>query len=150
MNLAGLRHFTFHALRHIFASRAMEQGMDEKTLSTILGHYSVSFTLDTYAHVLNEHLHQEMGRMEELFHIEQMTPQNLAYPVLVTAGSDGYTVQCPDFPEFQFNYPSVEAGAAAVTAALRDAVVAMQFPPAPSSPTGIPTMPGQFLLQVAV
>ncbi|MGN0353158.1 MAG: tyrosine-type recombinase/integrase, partial [Roseburia sp.] len=129
LNLAGLRHFTFHALRHTFASRAMEQGMDEKTLSTILGHYSVSFTLDTYAHVLDEHLHQEMGRMEELFHIEQMTPQNLAYPVLVTAGSDGYTFQCPDFPELQFNYPSVEAGAAAVTAALRDAVVAMQFPP---------------------
>ena len=46
LKLAGLRHFTFHALRHTFASRAMEQGMDEKTLSTILGHYSVSFTLD--------------------------------------------------------------------------------------------------------
>ncbi|MCD8050576.1 MAG: site-specific integrase, partial [Clostridiales bacterium] len=52
--LAGLPHFTFHALRHTFASRAMEQGMDEKTLSVLLGHYSVSFTLDTYAHVLDD------------------------------------------------------------------------------------------------
>ncbi|MCI1958124.1 MAG: site-specific integrase [Clostridia bacterium] len=52
---AGLKSFTFHALRHTFATRAMERGMDSKTLSVIMGHFSVSFTLDTYAHVLNEH-----------------------------------------------------------------------------------------------
>lgn len=48
LQLAGLPHFTFHALRHTFATRAMEQGMDAKTLSVLLGHYSVAFTLDTY------------------------------------------------------------------------------------------------------
>lgn len=53
--LAGLRHFTFHALRHTFASRAMEQGMDAKTVSVLLGHASVSFTMDTYAHVLTDY-----------------------------------------------------------------------------------------------
>ena len=31
LQASGLRHFTFHALRHTFASRAMEQGMDPKT-----------------------------------------------------------------------------------------------------------------------
>lgn len=149
LNLAGLKHFTFHALRHTFASRAMEQGMDEKTLSTILGHYSVSFTLDTYAHVLTDHLNQEMGLMEELYNINLM-PQNLVYPVIVTAAGGSYAFQCPDFPEIQLDMPTVEAGATATAAALRDASVAMQFPPAPSSPANIPLLPGQFLLQVAL
>ena len=66
---AGLEHYTFHALRHTFATRAMEQGMDPKTLSEILGHFSVAFTLDTYAHVLDEHKRQNMLLMEDLYSI---------------------------------------------------------------------------------
>ena len=42
---ADIGHFTFHALRHTFATRALERGMDYKTLSAILGHYSVAFTI---------------------------------------------------------------------------------------------------------
>lgn len=148
LKLAGLRHFTFHALRHTFASRAMEQGMDEKTLSTILGHYSVSFTLDTYAHVLHEHMNQEMGCMEELYNINQAVPQNLIYPVIVTLADGCYIFQCVDFPEIQMTMPTVEAGVTAITESMRDAVLALQFPPAPSDPSNIPLMPGQFLLQL--
>jgi hypothetical protein len=110
LKLAGLRHFTFRALRHTFASRAMEQGMDEKTLSTILGHYSVSFTLDTYAHVLHEHLNQEMGCMEELYSIDRAVPQNLIYPVIVTPAIGNYVFQIVDFPEIQMTVPTVEEG----------------------------------------
>ena len=47
---ADIGHFTFHALRHTFATRALERGMDYKTLSAILEHYSVAFTMDTYVH----------------------------------------------------------------------------------------------------
>ena len=90
---------------------------------------SVAFTMDTYAHVLTDHLNQEMGLIEELYHINMTTPQNLIYPVIVTATGRGYLFQCPDFPEIQLDTPTVEAGAAAVTAALRDAAVAIQFPP---------------------
>ena len=40
----------FHTIRHTFASRCVEAGMDVKTLSEILGHSSVSTTLNTYVH----------------------------------------------------------------------------------------------------
>lgn len=67
LELAELPHFTFHALRHTFATRAMEQGMDPKTLSILLGHYSVAFTLDTYAHVLDSQKWEAMKTMEALY-----------------------------------------------------------------------------------
>ena len=86
--LSGLPHFTFHALRHTFASRAMEQGMDAKTLSTILGHYSVSFTLDTYAHVLNEHKQEGMALMNELYNLQPCIPVE-SYPIIMTTFEDG-------------------------------------------------------------
>lgn len=44
----------FHDLRHTFACEALRHGADVKTLSEALGHYSTSFTLDTYAHVTEE------------------------------------------------------------------------------------------------
>ena len=48
---AGLDELRFHDLRHTFATLALQNGVDVKTLSGILGHYSAGFTLDTYAHV---------------------------------------------------------------------------------------------------
>lgn len=56
---ADIGHFTFHALRHTFATRALERGMDYKTLSAILGHYSVAFTMDTYLFGVGDVLHRE-------------------------------------------------------------------------------------------
>ncbi len=67
LKAAGLPHFTFHALRHTFATRAIEQGMDVKALSKILGHASVGFTLDTYAHLLDDHKRESMLLMQELY-----------------------------------------------------------------------------------
>ena len=40
-----------HDLRHTFATLALQNGVDVKTVSGMLGHYSAGFTLDTYAHV---------------------------------------------------------------------------------------------------
>jgi len=45
---ADLPDINFHALRHTFAARCMEQSFDVKTLSEILGHASVKMTLDQY------------------------------------------------------------------------------------------------------
>ena len=51
LNRAGLPKVRFHDLRHTFATLALQNGVDIKTVSGMLGHYSAGFTLDTYAHV---------------------------------------------------------------------------------------------------
>lgn len=53
----------FHTLRHTFATKAVEQGMDIKTISELLGHSTVKFTLDRYVH---SSLEQKRMGMEKL------------------------------------------------------------------------------------
>lgn len=48
---AELERIRSHDLRHTFATLALQNGVDVKTVSGMLGHYSAGFTLDTYAHV---------------------------------------------------------------------------------------------------
>ena len=67
---AGIRYIKFHALRHTFATRALEIGMDTKTLSEILGHASTTITMNLYAHSLPEHKRKEMERLGSLFHLK--------------------------------------------------------------------------------
>ena len=50
---AGLEHIRFHDLRHTFATLALQNGVDVKTVSSMLGHYDAGFTLSTYAHATN-------------------------------------------------------------------------------------------------
>ena len=63
----GISHRGFHALRHTFATRALECGMDVKTLSEILGHKNPVVTLNHYAHSLMPHKHEAMNRLGKLF-----------------------------------------------------------------------------------
>ena len=44
----------FHDLRHTYATLAISNGVDVKTLASMLGHHSAGFTLDTYTHVTND------------------------------------------------------------------------------------------------
>ena len=60
-------HRGFHSLRHTFATRALECGMDVKTLSEILGHKNPTVTLNRYAHSLLEHKAAMMNRLGKLF-----------------------------------------------------------------------------------
>ena len=46
----GAEHIRFHDLRHTFATLSLKSGVDVKTLSGALGHYSAGFTLNTYTH----------------------------------------------------------------------------------------------------
>jgi integrase len=49
---AGLPRIRFHDLRHTFATNALRAGIPPKVVSEILGHTSVSFTLDVYTHAI--------------------------------------------------------------------------------------------------
>ena len=55
--------FTSHALRDTFATRYIEQGGNPQTLKTILGHSSLSMTMDLYSHVLPNTRQEEMDRI---------------------------------------------------------------------------------------
>ena len=62
----NIAHKGFHSLRHTFATRALECGMDVKTLSEILGHKNPTITLNRYAHSLMEHKQDMMNRLGKL------------------------------------------------------------------------------------
>ena len=51
---AGLPHIRFHDLRHTFATLALQNGVDVKTVSSMLGHYDAGFTLRTYTHATRQ------------------------------------------------------------------------------------------------
>ena len=63
LTAAGIEHIRFHDLRHTFATLSLQNGVDVKTLSNTLGHYSAGFTLDTYTHVTNEMQRDAAQRM---------------------------------------------------------------------------------------
>lgn len=66
-NISGVKNRKFHAIRHTFATRALELGVDIKTLSEILGHANVSTTLNIYAHSLFEQKKNAMDRMNNMY-----------------------------------------------------------------------------------
>lgn len=57
---AGIERFTAHALRATFATRAIESGMNPKTLQEILGHADIGVTMNVYAHAMDETKAAEM------------------------------------------------------------------------------------------
>jgi len=59
-------HHGFHALRHTFATRAIECGMDAKSLSEILGHKNPTITLKRYVHSFMEHKKEFMNRLGKM------------------------------------------------------------------------------------
>ena len=61
-----IRKLCFHSLRHTFATRALENKMDIKTLSEILGHSDITTTLNIYTHSLIQHKKQAMRKIKRL------------------------------------------------------------------------------------
>lgn len=56
-----------HTLRHTFATRCIENGMQPQVLKTILGHSSLTMTMDLYSHVLPDTKVEEMQKIANLF-----------------------------------------------------------------------------------
>ncbi len=63
---AGVRKLNFHALRHTFATRAIECGMDVKTVADIMGHKNASVTLNRYAHCMLDHKIEMMKKLPRI------------------------------------------------------------------------------------
>ena len=68
---ADCKRVRFHDLRHTFATLALENGMDVKTLSAMLGHVSAVTTLDIYTHITGDmqraaaaSIDRSIGKME--------------------------------------------------------------------------------------
>lgn len=57
------QHCYMHSLRHTFATRCIENGVQPKTLQKILGHSTLSTTMDLYVHVTDEQIFSEMNKM---------------------------------------------------------------------------------------
>lgn len=54
---------TFHTLRHCFATRCIEKGMDPKVLQAILGHSTFAMTMDLYCDVMEDTKRKEMKKI---------------------------------------------------------------------------------------
>lgn len=151
LGIANLRHFTFHALRHTFASRAMEQGMDAKTLSIILGHYSVSFTLDTYTHVLNEQKHESMALLADLYQTGSDFDKPNLYPIIITNNPNGsICFESPDFKDVSFVGMDFNLGVQYMKEMLSEEVLTSQYLPEPTRLENMTLSNGQMVLQVMV
>lgn len=64
---AGIKDANFHSLRHTFATRALEEGMDMVALAKLMGHSDPSVTLKKYGHALPEHQRVSVEKLGGLY-----------------------------------------------------------------------------------
>ena len=77
LKTCGIRDLHFHALRHTFATRCVESGMQIKALSEMLGHSTVKITMDRYVH-LSMSFKQSQITILQFPDSESKTRQNLS------------------------------------------------------------------------
>lgn len=73
---AGIEHINFHAAaRHSFATRLLEANEHPKVVQEMLGHASITLTLDTYSHVLPEIKQAAAAKLDYLFQEKKPSPE---------------------------------------------------------------------------
>lgn len=70
---AGIKRFCMHTLRHTYATRAIESGMQPKVLQKLLGHASIKTTMDRYVHVTDDSMLKAVLQFEKNQQIQNGT-----------------------------------------------------------------------------
>ena len=67
LKAAGLPRIRFHDLRHSAATILLSMGVHPKVVQELLGHSSISMTIDTYSHILPSMQQEAMHKLDDLF-----------------------------------------------------------------------------------
>ena len=70
--------FSGHCFRHTFATRCFEAGIQPKTVQKYLGHATLQMTMDLYTHVLENHLSDEMDKLDSRLEMIELSSDDLA------------------------------------------------------------------------
>ena len=62
----NVRPLGFHSLRHTYATRAMESGVDFKTLSVLMGHANAMITINRYAHSMMDTKRKAINKLSKM------------------------------------------------------------------------------------
>ena len=85
---AGIKHFCMHALRHTYATRAIESGMQPKVLQKLLGHASIKTTMDRYVHVTNDSMSKAVLQFEKMQQNQNGTVSAVQVPKTIEKQGD--------------------------------------------------------------
>lgn len=95
---ANCKRARFHDLRHTFATMALENGMDIKTLSAMIGHVSAETTLNIYSHITDTMQQQAAARIDrEIAGADTPIPE----PTATDKASDSEATDQPTEPKFE-------------------------------------------------
>lgn len=64
-----ISHISMHSLRHTFATRCVEAGMQPKILQVIMGHSSINVTMNIYVHIMEETKTREVKKIESMLKV---------------------------------------------------------------------------------
>ena len=66
---AEIENLHIHCLRHTFATRGLENGIELRVMQDLLGHSSIKMTADIYTHVLPDKKAESIMKLKDTIHI---------------------------------------------------------------------------------